>query len=618
MAVSAEAGLAAGGSLMANVIRLLGTPSIEIDGVPVTGPRGRKSWAVLALAVLSDRPPERSRVARLLFPDAGDPLGALRWALAELRRALGGSASMSGDPLVLQLAERTVVDVLVVPGSRDLDPSGLSQLSAELLAGMTFSGCDAFESWLLVERRRLAAAAEATIHEAAMARLGAGRPLVAVRFAARAVELNPFEESHHTLLVRSLAASGDRAAALAAAESCGDLFRRELGADPSRAVREAVDVAAGATSAPRLTGVAAARAQLQAGKAAIVAGAVDAGLDCLRRAVHESRFADDDDLIVAALTELGSALVHSVRGRDDEGAVVLHEAIDRAARASPAAAATACRELGFVDVQAGRRERSALWLDRARELAGDDDGALAAIGGVRGMMLSDQGRYPEALDVLTDSVARALRCESRRQAAWSASQIGRLQLLRGDAQAAHRALAQSLQLVRSERWLAFFPWPESFSAELDALDGRTRQAERRLTEAFALACQLGDPCWEGITARGLGLLESRHDPDAALARLRDALARCVRWPDAYQWVRGYVLDAMCTVAAAAGDVGAPALADDMLRLAARTDMRELVVRAHLHRARLGIPGALDAAQMAAASIDNPALGALSAAGVAAR
>ena len=154
---------------MANVIRLLGTPSIEIDGVPVTGPRGRKSWAVLALAALSDRPLERSRVARLLFPDAGDPLGALRWALAELRRALCGSASMSGDPLEIRLAETTVVDVLEVPGSRDFDLSGLSQLSAELLAGMTFSGCDAFESWLLVERRRLAAAAEATIPAVHMA-----------------------------------------------------------------------------------------------------------------------------------------------------------------------------------------------------------------------------------------------------------------------------------------------------------------------------------------------------------------------------------------------------------------------------------------------------------------
>jgi DNA-binding SARP family transcriptional activator len=545
---------------MANVIRLRGAPSIEIDGVPVTGLRGRKSWAVLALAVLSDRPLARGRVARLLFPDAGDPLAALRWALAELRRALGGSASMSGDPLVIRLAEGTVVDVLQVPGPGDIDLSGLPQLSAELLAGMTFSGCDAFESWLLVERPRQAAAAEATIHEAVMMRLGTGRQREAVRFAAWLVELNPFEESHHTLLVRSFAASGDRTAALAAAESCEDLFRRELGSGPSPAVREAADTASRAAS--------------------------------------------------AALTELGGALVHSARGRDDEGAVVLHEAIDRATRARPAAAATACRELGFVDVQAGRRERSALWLDRARELAVGDDGALAAIGGVHGMMLSDQGRYPEALDLLTDSVARALRCESQRQAAWSASHIGRLQLLRGDAEAAHRALTQSLQLVRSERWLAFLPWPESFSAELDALDGRTQQAERRLTEAFALACQLGDPCWEGVTARGLGLLEFRRDPDAALARLGDALARCMRWPDAYQWVHGYVLDAMCTVTAAVGDARAPALAEDMLRLAARTDMREFVVRAHLHQARLGVPGAWDAAQMAAASIDSSALEAL--------
>ena len=228
----------------ANVIRLRGRPSIEIDGVPVTGPRGRKSWAVLALAVLSDRPLARSRVGRLLFPDADDPLGALRWVLAELRRALGGSASMSGDPLVIRLAEGTVVDVLQVPGPGDFDLSGLPQLSAELLAGMTFSGCDAFESWLLVERRRQAAAAEATIHEAAMMRLGAGRPREAVRFAVWLVELNPLEESHHMLLVRSFAASGDRTAALTAAESCEDLFRRELGAGPSVAVRQAADTAA--------------------------------------------------------------------------------------------------------------------------------------------------------------------------------------------------------------------------------------------------------------------------------------------------------------------------------------------------------------------------------------
>jgi hypothetical protein len=36
-------------------------------------------------------------------------------------------------------------------------------------------------------------------------------------------------------------------------------------------------------------------------------------------------------------------------------------------------------------------------------------------------------------------------------------------------------------------------------------------------------------------------------------------------------------------------------------------MRELVVRAHLHRSRLGDPTALASARLLASSIDNPAL-----------
>jgi hypothetical protein len=36
-------------------------------------------------------------------------------------------------------------------------------------------------------------------------------------------------------------------------------------------------------------------------------------------------------------------------------------------------------------------------------------------------------------------------------------------------------------------------------------------------------------------------------------------------------------------------------------------MRELVVRAHLHRSHLGDPSALAAARLLAANIDNPAL-----------
>jgi hypothetical protein len=42
-------------------------------------------------------------------------------------------------------------------------------------------------------------------------------------------------------------------------------------------------------------------------------------------------------------------------------------------------------------------------------------------------------------------------------------------------------------------------------------------------------------------------------------------------------------------------------------LAARCDMRELVVRAHVHRYRLGEKTALASARLLGADIDNPAL-----------
>jgi DNA-binding SARP family transcriptional activator len=67
---------------VAQTIRLLGPPAMERDGRPVRSPRGRKAWALLAYLLLADRPPSRRHLAELLFADADDPLGALRWTLA--------------------------------------------------------------------------------------------------------------------------------------------------------------------------------------------------------------------------------------------------------------------------------------------------------------------------------------------------------------------------------------------------------------------------------------------------------------------------------------------------------------------------------------------------------
>jgi len=589
-------------------IRLLGPPAIEREGRPAPPPRGRKAWALLAYLLLADRPPGRRQLAELLFGDADDPLGALRWTLAELRRALGAPGLFAGDPVATALGPGVAVDLQVL-ADQPADPAPLLSLGGELLEGLGVASSPAFESWLVVERHRVAGLVEARLRQAAMTLLVAGRAEAAVAYAARAVARNPIEEGNHELLVRSLAAAGDRAAALRQVAVGEDTLRRELGVEPSPALRDAAATPAGSPTGPPVSGRAAVASQLDAGRAAIAAGAVQAGLDSLRRAVADAAACGDPALQGQALAALGGALVHAVRGRDEEGAVALHEAIQLAARAGDrATAVTAHREFGFVEVQAGRRPTADAWLAKAEALAASDQ-ELAAIGGVRGMNASDMGDYPAALRHLEESVELARRCADQRQQAWSLSILARTHLQRDERSQAAAAVAGSLELVHEQRWMAFLPLPEALSGELELRAGRVETAGDQFEHAWSLACQLGDPCWEGMAARGLGLLSAaRGDGRTASAWLAEAHARSNRVADRYQWVRAHVLDAMAGFAIDRGDLDqARRLVDALASLAARTDMRELVVRAQLHRARLGDPAALASARLLAAGIDNPAL-----------
>jgi tetratricopeptide (TPR) repeat protein len=288
---------------------------------------------------------------------------------------------------------------------------------------------------------------------------------------------------------------------------------------------------------------------------------------------------------------------------------VLHEAVQLATEAGDLeTAVTAYRELGYVEVQAGRRQTAEAWLSRAEALA-ETDVQTAAVLGVRGMNASDMGDYPAAFRHLHGSVERARRGADPRQLAFSLALLARAHLLRDEHSQAAAALEDSLDLVRAERWMAFLPWPEALQAELDLRAGRVDVAADQLEHAWALACHLGDPCWEGTTARGLGLLSAaRGDHAGAMAWLTEARTRCNRTTDRYQWVSAYVLDAAIATALDHDDVAEGArLVDALASLAARGDMRELVVRAHLHRGRLGDTSALATARLLAAGIDNPAL-----------
>ena len=73
-------------------------------------------------------------------------------------------------------------------------------------------------------------------------------------------------------------------------------------------------------------------------------------------------------------------------------------------------------------------------------------------------------------------------------------------------------------------------------------------------------------------------------------------------------MQGHVLDTAIELAI---DDGKVERAHELVRalgaLAARTEMRELVVRGLVHSGRLGDDGSLDSARILAEDIDNPAL-----------
>ena len=209
-------------------VRLLGPARIERDGVAATPPRGRKAWALLAYLVLSGRPVSRAHLADLLFGDADDPLAAVRWSLAELRRALGDSDLFRGDP-VAPGTGAAQVDVAAL----DDPDADLLALGDELLEGLVVTGCAAFEGWLVVERHRLSARVEARMRQTAVGLLAEGRAADAVPYASQAVARNRLDEGNHELLVRCLVAAGDPDAARRQVELCETLLSDELGFTPS-------------------------------------------------------------------------------------------------------------------------------------------------------------------------------------------------------------------------------------------------------------------------------------------------------------------------------------------------------------------------------------------------
>jgi len=218
-------------------VRVLGRLEADWDGSGVSPPESRRAWALLGWMALNPGLHERSVVAAILWPDVLDSSArsSLRSALWSLRRSLGpAAAAVATDRERLGLhAGTSAVDLLEFEA---LVAAGELERAQALWRGPLLAGFD--EDWAIRARddtsERLGDVLAALSEQAASA---TDLPR-AVHWARRRASLDPFSEEGARLLMRRLAESGDRPAALVAYDRLCERLRRELSIAPSHETRE--------------------------------------------------------------------------------------------------------------------------------------------------------------------------------------------------------------------------------------------------------------------------------------------------------------------------------------------------------------------------------------------
>ncbi len=237
------------------VLYLFGPFRAVLDDVPLLEFLSNKSRALLAyLATEPTRLHHRSTLATLLWPHMSDAaaLRNLRYAIADLRRRLGDTTAQAPFLLVtrhtieLNPGADISADVMIfrehmsVLTSRPRTETRLASLEAalalyqgEFMQGFQVRECPSWEEWLLLRREEFVCDVVRALRDLARAYEQQGRHEKARVYAQRWLRYVPWDEEAHVVLIRLLARSGQRAAALAQYDQCREALARELGIEPA-------------------------------------------------------------------------------------------------------------------------------------------------------------------------------------------------------------------------------------------------------------------------------------------------------------------------------------------------------------------------------------------------
>jgi DNA-binding SARP family transcriptional activator/pimeloyl-ACP methyl ester carboxylesterase len=221
---------------------LLGPLRLEVDGVEVPPPSSRRARLLLARLALERRPHSREALAAGLWPDVLDESArvSLRTVLVRLRSAIGPEADSfldtSRGTVALAGPDQVWTDVGELEHRLQ---AGEVEAALELCGEELLTGLE--DDWVYERREELRQRLFDVIGRRAGELEAAGDLPGAVRLTRRQTELEPLAEAPQRDLIRRLAVSGDRAAALAAYEKLAQRLREQLRTVPSAATRELVE-----------------------------------------------------------------------------------------------------------------------------------------------------------------------------------------------------------------------------------------------------------------------------------------------------------------------------------------------------------------------------------------
>lgn len=233
---------------------LFGPPAIFSAG-RVAGGLRHKSVALFAYLAVEGRPVGRDTLSTMLWPCSGQTQARanLRSCIFQLSEILDASLDHQGNEYLQLDTELCRVDVaefrrLIAEArleeNRDTRVEILTRAEsifpAPFMEGFTLPDCPDFDTWEFLNeelfRRQLASILHPLIEYADERRDWTS----ALRFGRRLIALDPLEEGSHRLVMRLLARSGQRAAALEQYAECRGILNRELDEEPEAATEELV------------------------------------------------------------------------------------------------------------------------------------------------------------------------------------------------------------------------------------------------------------------------------------------------------------------------------------------------------------------------------------------